>query len=215
MSGERSAVEKSVEKILVDLMAERVMFVGIQASSDGLLQASPLIRWHSGHTTEKRSKHRDNLANAKKIPLVLLEYIPPLAGIVIRDSIPCDFEYTLITTYIPKGIRVVGPQLGQIPALKNSDFNLGDRKNYVMLTPHRYLMKMIWKKSRIVSQSWIKELAQSMILNVMKIPHFGQHQKANACIKILLSWYHGGYMWLHRCVTVDLVLIHLITGLIM
>jgi hypothetical protein len=35
MSGERSTVEKSVEEILVDLMTERVMSVGIQASSTG------------------------------------------------------------------------------------------------------------------------------------------------------------------------------------
>jgi hypothetical protein len=41
MSGERSAVEKSVEEILVDLMTEKVMSVGIQASSTGGLQASP------------------------------------------------------------------------------------------------------------------------------------------------------------------------------
>jgi hypothetical protein len=52
---------------------------------------------------------------------VLPDYIPPLAGAVNRDNIPCDFEYMLITVYILKGIRVVGPQLGQIPALKNND----------------------------------------------------------------------------------------------
>jgi hypothetical protein len=62
--------------------------------------------------------------------------------------------------------------LGQIPALKSSDFNLNDRKNYVMLVPHKYLMKTTGKKPCIVSQLWIKELAQSMILNVMNIPHF-------------------------------------------
>jgi hypothetical protein len=41
MLGERSIVEKSMEEILVDLMNERVMFVGIQASSTSGLQASP------------------------------------------------------------------------------------------------------------------------------------------------------------------------------
>jgi hypothetical protein len=112
-------LEKSVEEILVELMAERVMSVGIQASSTGGLQASPSTGRHSSRTTEKRSKHRDDLANAKQIPSVLPDYIPPLAGVVNHDSIPRDFEYTLITAYIPKGIRVVGPQLGQIPALKN------------------------------------------------------------------------------------------------
>jgi hypothetical protein len=42
MSNERSAVEKSVEEILIDIMAEKVMSIGIQASSMGGLQAYPL-----------------------------------------------------------------------------------------------------------------------------------------------------------------------------
>jgi len=69
-----------------------------------------------------------------------------LAGVAKCDNIQRDFEYTLITAYISKGIRVVGPQLGHIPALENIKFNLRDKKNYVMLTPHRYLMKMTRKK---------------------------------------------------------------------
>jgi hypothetical protein len=81
-----------------------------------------------------------------------------LAGAVNHDNIPHDFKYTLIIVYIPKGIRVVVTHLGQIPALKNNDFNLRDRNNYMMLTPHRYLMKMTGKKPRIVSHPWIKEL---------------------------------------------------------
>jgi hypothetical protein len=140
----------------------------------------------------------------------LHNYIPPLAGAVSRDSVPRDFEYTLITAYLPKGIRAVG----LIPALKINDFNLGDKKNYVMLAPHRYLAKTTRKKPKIVLLSWIKEIARSTILNVMKIPHFGIHQEVNACIK-LLSCYHGGYLWLDRRITVDPALIHLITGLSM
>jgi len=64
----------------------------------------------------------------------------------------------LIIAYIPKGLRVVGSQLGQISSMKNNDFNLGDRNNYAILSPHRYLKKTIGKKPRLVSQSWIKEL---------------------------------------------------------
>jgi hypothetical protein len=37
----------------------------------------------------------------------------------------------------------------------------------------------------------------------------------NACVKLLLSYYHGGYLWLNRCITVDLTLINQITGLSM
>jgi hypothetical protein len=88
MSGEHSALEKSVEEILVDLMAERVMSVGIQASSTGGLQASPSTgRRSSRTTTEKRRKHRDDLANVKQIPSVLPDYIPPLAGMVNRMTV--------------------------------------------------------------------------------------------------------------------------------
>jgi hypothetical protein len=134
---------------------------------------------------------------------------------VNHDSILCDFDYTLITAYIPKGIHVVGPQLGHISALKNNEFNLRDRKNYAMLAPHRYLMKMNGKKPRIVSQPWIKELVQSMILNVLKITHFGRHQEVNACVKIFLLCYHGGYLWLDKRVTVYPTMIHIIIRLSM
>jgi hypothetical protein len=76
-------------------------------------------------------------------------------------------------------------------------------------------MKMTWKKPHIFSHLWIKELTQSTILNVMKIPHFGRHQEVNTGIKILLSCYHGGYLWLDRHITMDSTLIHLIIGLSM
>jgi hypothetical protein len=94
----------------------------------------------------------------KQIPLILLDYISPLASTVKHDKIPWDFEYTLITAYIPNGIHIVGIQLVHIPSLKNNDFNLRDKKNYAMLAPPRYLMKTTGKKACIVSQPWIKEL---------------------------------------------------------
>jgi hypothetical protein len=58
-------------------------------------------------------------------------------------------------------------------------------------------------------------LVQSTLLNVMKIPHFGRHHEVNACVNILLSCYHGGYLWINWRITVDLMLIHRITGLSM
>jgi hypothetical protein len=197
-------------------MAEKVMSTGVQASSTGGLQPSPSTAHRSSRsTTEKRSKHHDDLENAKLIPSILPNYILPLASMVSRDSVLHEFKYTLITVYLPKGIRVVGPQLGLIPTLKISNFNLGDRKTYVILAPHHYLMKMTGKKLNIVPQPWIKEIARSTILNVMKIPHFGRHQEVNVCVKLPLSCSHVRYLWLDRRITMDLTLIHLITGLTM
>jgi hypothetical protein len=80
----------------------------------------------------------------------LPNYILPLAGAVSCDNVPHDLEYTLITVYLPKGIHVVGLQLGLIPDLNINNFNLGDRKNYALLAPHRYLKKMTGKKLKIV-----------------------------------------------------------------
>lgn len=139
----------------------------------------------------------------------------PLAGIVSHENVPRDLDYTLITVYLLKGICVVGPQLGQIMTLNINDFNLGDCKNYGIIAPHKYLTKKMRKKSKIIPQPWTMDIERSTILNVMKIPHFGRHQEVNTGIKLLLLCYHGGYLWLDRCITVDLTLIHQITGLSM
>jgi hypothetical protein len=148
------------------------------------------------------------LESAKLIPSVRLEYIPPLVGMVSLDSVSRDLDYTLITTYLLKGIHTDGSQLGQILTLNINDFNLGYHKNYGILTPHKYLANTTGKKPKIFPQSWTMDIARSTILNMMKIPHFDRHQKVNMCVKLLLSCFHGGYLWLDRCIIVDLVLIH-------
>ena len=106
-------------------------------------------------------------------------------------------------------------QQDKIATLKFNDFNLGDRKNYSMLSPYKYLTRKKGKNSKIIPQPWNMNLAQSTFLNVMKIFHFGRHQEVNVCVKILLSYYHGGYLWLNRRIIVDLTLIHRIIGLSM
>jgi len=220
MSNDFSAAEKIFEEVLTNLMTEREMSmsVGIQASSTRGLQASPSTACgdrSSQPSTEKRTKHRDDLANAKLIPSILPDYILPPAGVVSHDSVPIDFEYTMVISYLPKGIRAVRTQQDKIIVLKSSYFNLEDRKNYSMLAPYKYLTRTKGKNSKIIPQSWMMNLAQSTLLNVMKIPYFGRHQEVNACIKLLLSCYHGGYLWLDHRITVDPTLIHRITGLIM
>jgi hypothetical protein len=155
------------------------------------------------------------LENTNLIPSILHDYILPLVGAVNYDSVPRDFDYTLVTAYLPKGIHVIKPQLDKTMTLNISDFNLGDRKNFSMLTPHKYLTRMKGKKSRIIPQPWTMDLAQSTILNVMKIPHFGRHQEVNLCVGIFLMSFHGGYMWLYRGITIDPVMIHRISGLSM
>jgi hypothetical protein len=100
MSEELSVVKESVKEVLIDLMTERVMYervisVGIQPSSTRGMQASPsTIRRArpSRPSVEKRTKHRDDLENAKMIPTIFLDYILLLSSVVSRDSVPRYFE---------------------------------------------------------------------------------------------------------------------------
>jgi hypothetical protein len=167
MSDELNAVEKEVEEVLIDLMAERVMSerrmsVGVQASSTRGVQASPSTARGARPSitmTETRTKHKDDIANAKLIPRILPAYIPPLSGKINHNSVPRDFAYTLITTYLLKGVRAVHANQDKLAGLKFNDFNLGDRKTYNMLAPHKYLTKTKGRNPKIVLQSWTQNLA--------------------------------------------------------
>ena len=121
----------------------------------------------------------------------------------------------MVTVSLLKGICAVRTQQDKITMLKFNDFNLGDQKNYNMLSPYKYLTRTKGKNSKIIPQPWTINLTQSTIPNVMKIPHFKRHQEVNACVKLLLSCYHGDCIWLDRHITVDLTLIHRISGLSM
>jgi hypothetical protein len=134
---------------------------------------------------------------------------------VSRDNILRDFDYPMVTTYLLKGMCAIQTQQDKITTLKFSDFNLGDCKNYIMLSPYKYLTRTKGKNSKIIPQPWTMNIVQSTLLNAMKIPHFGRHQEVNACVKLLLSCYHGSYLWLDRCIKIDLTMTHRITGLSM
>jgi hypothetical protein len=82
MSDELSAAEKIVEEILIDLMTERVMLmsIGVQALSTRGMMTSPSTARRAGQSRlsdEKRTKHMDDLVNAKLISTILPTYIPP------------------------------------------------------------------------------------------------------------------------------------------
>jgi hypothetical protein len=111
--------------------------MGLQASSTRGTQASPSTAraGTSRAGAERRTKHKDDITNAKLVPSILPAYIPPLSGAINQDNIPRDFEYTLVTAYLPKGVRTYRADQDKVAALKFCDFNLGDRKAYNMLAP--------------------------------------------------------------------------------
>jgi hypothetical protein len=222
MSDEITELQESVTEVLLDLMTERVMSerrmsTGVQASLMGGVQASSSTAQAgtSRASAERRTKHKDDIANAKLVPSILPAYIPPLSGDINRDSAPRDFEYTLVTTYLLKGVHTYRTYQDKVTVLKFCDFNLGDRKAYNMLAPYKYLTRNKGKNSKLIPQQWMMNLTHSTLLNVVKVPHFDRHQEVNACVKLLLASYHGGYLWLYCRITVDPTLINRITRLSM
>jgi hypothetical protein len=165
MSDELTPVEELVMEVLLDLMTKRVMSergvsTGLQASSmRGLLASLSIVRGSpSRPVDEKQTKHRDDIVNAKMILIILPAYLSPLSGTINRNSVPREFEYALVIVYLPKGIHTVHVDQDNITALKFSDFNLGDRKVYNMLSPHKYLTRTNGNNSKIVPQSWTMNL---------------------------------------------------------
>jgi hypothetical protein len=186
------------------------MSIEVQASSMRGVQVFPSTAraGTSRAGMERRTKHKYDIANVNLLPSIIPTYITPLSGVINKDSVPRDFEYTLVTAYLLKGVCTYCADQDKVTALKFCDFNLGDCKVYNMLTPYKYLTRTKRKNSKIVPQQWTMNLAQSTFLNVMKIPHFGRHQEVNACVKLLLASYHRGYMWLNCHIIVDLKLIN-------
>jgi hypothetical protein len=180
---------------------------GVQASSSIAREGT------SRAGVERRTKHKDNIANANLVPSILLAYIPSLSGAINKDNVPRDFEYTLVKTYLPKGVCTIHADHDKITSLKFSDFNLGDHKVYNTLAPYKNLTRTKGKNSKIVPQQQTMNLMQSTLLSIMKLTHFIRHQEVNSCVKMLLASYHGGYLWLNHRIIVDPTLINGITGL--
>jgi hypothetical protein len=91
---------------------------------------------------------------------ILPAYLPPLSDAINWDSVPRDFEYTLVIVYLLKQVHTIRANHDKLVVLKFSNFNLDDRKVYNMLTPHKYLMRTKGKNSKITPQSWTQNLAQ-------------------------------------------------------
>jgi hypothetical protein len=56
-------------------------------------------------------------------------------------------------------------------------------------------------------------LQKAGFINLFNIPHFGWILDINVCVKMLLPFVHGGYIWIDRLVSIDIDLIVSITGL--
>lgn len=118
---------------------------------------------------------------------------------------------------IPKGVIREGDILGLISTLKYAHHDITDEKKFPKLVPSKFLKKSISSETHMIviePHAWASGLQKAGLLNMFDIPHFGQSQGINVCVKMLLSCVHGGYMWLNKSVSINIDLIVRITGLL-
>jgi hypothetical protein len=74
-------------------MSERGVSKGVHASLTRGLQASPSTARAGPYRPidERRTKHRDDITNAKLILSIIPSYLPPLSGTITHDSVPREF----------------------------------------------------------------------------------------------------------------------------
>jgi hypothetical protein len=105
----------------------------------------------------------------------------------------------MVILVIPPKVTIKGDMLGAIGNLRYSDHDLTDLKKFPELAPHNYLHMGMNVRSLVITvevQEWVTVLHQIWILNMMEIPHVGKSVEINICIKLLLSYIHGGFLWL-------------------
>jgi hypothetical protein len=62
-------------------------------------------------------------------------------------------------------------------------------------------------------KQWVAGLANTGILSLLEIPHFGRGHDVNNCVKKLREDTHRGYLWVEYPISIDVELIAYITGL--
>jgi hypothetical protein len=106
--------------------------------------------------------------------------------------------------------------LRRVSQLKYADYDITNTTKFPELASHQYLelkTNPTTNQSIPMPKAWARGLEQSGILNLFNIPHFDQSNEVNACIKLLLTCVHGGYLWLDKAIYIDTDLTARITGL--
>jgi hypothetical protein len=121
-----------------------------------------------------------------------------------------DAKYPLVMPDIPDGVIIDEDMLGKVSQLKYVDHDITDTTKFPELAPSEYLelkIDPVMNQTIPVPKVWARGLERAGILNLFDIPHFDRSQEVNACVKMLLTCVHGGYLWLDRPISIDTDLI--------
>jgi hypothetical protein len=100
--------------------------------------------------------------------------------------------------------------------LKLVDHDITDENKFLELVSSKYLKRYISAETKMIMiepHVWARWLEKDGILILFDIPYFGRTAEINACVKMLLSGIHRGYLWIDRSVSLDTNCIVCIVGL--
>jgi hypothetical protein len=123
---------------------------------------------------------------------------------------------TIVFPRILEGVCVAANMLGHVEKLRYLDHDVTDKNKFPKFSKKVYLDTMgIGHFGEPITQpkQWEARLANTKILGLLEILHFGSGRDVNNCIKKLMAVTHEGYLWVEDLVSIDIEIITYITGL--
>jgi hypothetical protein len=150
-----------------------------------------------------------------------MDYIIPRKDDVELMMLNKDSKYSLVTLDILNGVIIDEDMLGKVTQLIYIyiyiDHDIIDTRKFPELAPGKYLelrIDPVMNQAILVPKVWTRGLERDGILNLFEIPHFGRREEVNVCVNMLLTYVHGGYLWLDKTISIDTDLIAQITTLL-
>jgi hypothetical protein len=106
--------------------------------------------------------------------------------------------------------------LGCVEKLRYSKNDVVDVENFLEFARRVYLDNVgigPFNNPILQPKQWAARLANTDILNLLDIPHFGRGRDVKNCIKKMMEVTHGGYIWVEDLVSIYVELISYIKGL--
>ena len=124
-------------------------------------------------------------------------YVPPCTPSAKPRNLTKKHRYPVKTMTIPQGMECTIDTVPYILKMKYDDqYLLASTK----IRTYPFIQDTGVKNGPIVHtpHEWAQGLERLGILGLINMLHFGRLVKSNACAKILLPFFHKGYLWLDR-----------------
>lgn len=114
----------------------------------------------------------------------------------------------------PQDVPLLCQMFGKTPQVNFDNYDLSNEATFPELAPENYLERVLYDDvQKVESMPWACGLHNVGILNLIRIPYFGQYPIIGIFMRKLLDLVHEGSMWIQGRIPIDVALIHQITGL--